>query len=227
MSAKKRVELFYDVVSPYSWFAFEVLCRYRASGAWNINLQLRPFFLGGVMQGSENKPPATVPNKAAYMSKDLQRMREFMNVPLNQPANFVEAVLVKGSLQAMRFLTVVDMKHPDKTEALSRELWMRIWSRDEDITQPDSFIEAGKKAGLSDAVINDALGRIKDQEIKDMLKQNTQDALDYKAFGAPIIIAHVESGPELIFGADRFDILARLLGEEWKGPVPEMATSKL
>nr|ARR97149.1 gluthathione S-transferase kappa [Haliotis discus discus] len=227
MSAKKRVELFYDVVSPYSWFAFEVLCRYRASGSWNINLQLRPFFLGGVMQGSGNKPPASVPNKAAYMSNDLKRLREFMNIPLNQPANFVEAVLVKGSLQAMRFLTAVDMQQPDKTEALSRELWMRIWSRDEDITQPDSFMEAGKKAGLSDAVIKDALGRIKNQEVKDKLKETTQEALDHMAFGAPIIVAHVESGPELIFGSDRFDILARLLGEEWKGPLPEMAKAKL
>ncbi len=29
--------------------------------------------------------------------------------------NFVEAVLVKGSNQAMRIRTAVDMEHPDKT----------------------------------------------------------------------------------------------------------------
>lgn len=88
MTSKKVVELFYDVVSPYSWLGFEVcsspfvfkrlrqrfccgggglcaaqapwraplcscvqvMCRYRH--VWNIDLKLRPAFLGGVMQGS-------------------------------------------------------------------------------------------------------------------------------------------------------------------------------
>ncbi|XP_062343399.1 glutathione S-transferase kappa 1 isoform X2 [Cinclus cinclus] len=42
------VELFYDVISPYSWLAFEALCRYRH--IWNIDLRFRPAFLGGIMQ---------------------------------------------------------------------------------------------------------------------------------------------------------------------------------
>lgn len=37
--------------SPYSWLAFETLMRYRRLGLWdNINITLRPFFLGGVMK---------------------------------------------------------------------------------------------------------------------------------------------------------------------------------
>lgn len=81
-SPRKVVELFYDVVSPYSWLAFEVhyvfapwysslksmllnvfmfvlivcfkvLCRYR--NIWNIDLKFKPAFLGGVMQGAGNK----------------------------------------------------------------------------------------------------------------------------------------------------------------------------
>ena len=35
----------------------------------------------------------------------------------------------KGSLTAMRFVTALDMDHPELTESLSRELWMRAWSR--------------------------------------------------------------------------------------------------
>uniref|UniRef100_A0A8C9NNX9 Glutathione S-transferase kappa 1 n=1 Tax=Serinus canaria TaxID=9135 RepID=A0A8C9NNX9_SERCA len=42
------VELFYDVISPYSWLAFEALCRYQH--IWNIDLRFRPAFLGGIMQ---------------------------------------------------------------------------------------------------------------------------------------------------------------------------------
>lgn len=34
-----------------------------------------------------------------------------------------------GSLSAMRFLTAVNMEHPEMLEKVSRELWMRVWSR--------------------------------------------------------------------------------------------------
>ena len=98
---RTKVEIFYDVVSPYSWLAFEVisivfiisifrcavnssyyqvLCRYRPH--WNMNLVLRPCFLGGIMKESGNRPPMMVPLKALYMNKDLIRNANFFQVPI-------------------------------------------------------------------------------------------------------------------------------------------------
>lgn len=96
---RTKVELFYDVVSPYSWFGFEVgsfkgyvifdknlnlsfqvLCRYQPH--WKMDLHLRPFFLGGIMKGTGNRPPMMVPNKALYMQKDLLRNAAYFGVPL-------------------------------------------------------------------------------------------------------------------------------------------------
>ena len=34
-----------------------------------------------------------------------------------------------GSLKAQRLLTAANVEVPDKVEHLSRELWMRVWSR--------------------------------------------------------------------------------------------------
>ena len=34
-----------------------------------------------------------------------------------------------GSLKAQRLLTAANVEVPDKVECLSRELWMRVWSR--------------------------------------------------------------------------------------------------
>lgn len=33
-----------------------------------------------------NKPPGTLPAKAAYMSKDVERLRDFYGIPLVSPA---------------------------------------------------------------------------------------------------------------------------------------------
>ncbi|XP_047018052.1 glutathione S-transferase kappa 1 isoform X2 [Ictalurus punctatus] len=195
-SSRKVIELFYDVVSPYSWLAFEVLCRYR--NVWNIELKFHPAFLGGVMQGSGNRPPAMVPNK--------------------------------GSLAAMRFITAVveNAKDGDRlVENVSREVWKRIWSTDQDICEPSSLSEAGLKAGLSSSEVEELIRQAKSQPVKDKLKQTTQEALDYKAFGFPLIICHVDGKPEVFFGSDRFELMAYCIGEKWLGPQPDKLTSYL
>lgn len=221
MTSKKVIELFYDVVSPYSWLGFEVMCRYR--NVWNIDLKLRPAFLGGVMQGAGNKPPGLVPNKSKYMTKDLSRLAEYFDVPLQQPADPFEAMFEKGSLTAMRFVAAVQEKEKDgdkKVENVSRELWRRIWSEDKDITEPASLAEAALKAGLSESEIKEVLALSTSTEIKNKLKSVTQAALDHGAFGLPMIVCHVGGKPEMFFGSDRFELIAHCIGEEWLGPNP-------
>ena len=38
-------------------------------------------------------------------------------------------VILPGSLSAMRLVTAATKYYPDKVERLSREFWMRVWSR--------------------------------------------------------------------------------------------------
>ncbi|KAL3060030.1 hypothetical protein OYC64_014594 [Pagothenia borchgrevinki] len=228
MTSKKVIELFYDVVSPYSWLGFEVMCRYRT--VWNIELKLRPTFLGGIMQGSGNKPPGLVPNKFLYMGKDLNRLSEYFNVPLRSPSDPFEAMFQKGSLNAMRFVTAVQEKGKggdEQVERVSRELWRRIWYEDKDITEPASLSEAGIKAGLSDSEIKELLELSNSKEIKNKLKISTQNALDYGAFGFPLVVCHLNGKPEMFFGSDRFELMAHCIGEKWLGPLPDKPAAKL
>merc|ERR1711894_866268 len=223
--AKKTVELFYDVISPYTWIAFETLCRYRAE--WDLELKFKPFLIGAVMGKTGNQSPAMIPAKGAYGQADLHRARHHYQIPFNRPSDFMDVMFNKGSMLPMRFVTAVEMRHPQYTEAVSRELWMRIWSRDQDATIVESLRQVGMAAGMSFSHIEDCLFGMKQQPIKDKLKHNTDEAIELGAFGSPtIIVKDGEGKKQLIFGSDRMHYIADILGKEYVGPLREKAAYK-
>lgn len=59
-------------------------------------------------------------------------------VPMPPQCVFLSFTSNPGSLSAMRFITAVDMTQPQFLEPVSRELWMRIWSRVSTSTYPQS-----------------------------------------------------------------------------------------
>nr|XP_027799207.1 glutathione S-transferase kappa 1 [Marmota flaviventris] len=221
----RTLELFYDVLSPYSWLCFEVLCRYQK--IWNIKLQLQPTLIAGIMKDSGNKPPALLPRKGQYLKRELSLLKQHFQVPLRFPKDFFSVIIEKGSVSAMRFLTAVKMENPEMLEKVSRELWMRVWSRDQDISEPQSILAAAEKAGLSAEQAQGLLEMISTAEVKKKLREVTEVACKYGAFGLPVTVAHVDGQTHMLFGSDRMELLAYLLGEKWMGPVPPTLNARL
>ncbi|NXY54461.1 GSTK1 transferase, partial [Callaeas wilsoni] len=205
------VELFYDVISPYSWLGFEVLCRYQH--IWNIDLRFRPALLAGIMQQTGNKPPAMLPKRAEYMLKDIKRMAKYYQVPVHITRDDFQRITSTGSLGAMRFITAIDMTNPQYLEPLSREFWMRFWSQHEDISKPEDILAVARQAGLSEELSQKALEMISSPTVKDRLKETTAEALKYGAFGMPAVVAHCDGEPHLFFGSDRLELLGSVIGE--------------
>lgn len=222
---KVKIDLYYDVISPYAWLGFEALNRYKTH--WNIDLHLKPVLLAGIGKAAGTIPPAMKPNRAPYLGKDLHRSAAYFNVPLKFPTDVFELMFEKGSLIPSRFLTAIGLLHPAHLEAVSRQLWLAAWSRDEDITSPEVLAAAGLAAGLTP----DSLAEVKEQmgqpAIKQRLKDHTEEAVGYGAFGVPSIVAHVGEKPALFFGSDRFPILAQEINETWMGPEPGVGSAKL
>ncbi|KHJ79901.1 hypothetical protein OESDEN_20438 [Oesophagostomum dentatum] len=129
---KVQIDLYYDVISPYAWIAFESLLRYER--VWSIKVNLKPFSLRGIMQSSGicfnyakdgkeqaaklaflgNRPPGLVPAKGLYMLKDIQRNNAYWNLNLKAPKNFMEWIKTKTSNNAMKLLLVVQKEQPGK-----------------------------------------------------------------------------------------------------------------
>ena len=76
----RRVEFYYDLVSPYSYLAN---CRIRRICAERgVELALRPMLLGGVHKAVGLQAPIEVEQKARYQRRDVERWAEYNGAPL-------------------------------------------------------------------------------------------------------------------------------------------------
>ncbi|CAJ0607529.1 unnamed protein product [Cylicocyclus nassatus] len=216
---KVEIDLYYDVISPYAWIAFESLLRYEK--VWAIKVNLKPFSLRNIMRESGNRPPGVVPAKAMYMAKDIQRNNEYWKLKLKAPKNFMELIKTKTSDTAMKLLLIVQKDQPEKLECVTREFWKRFWSNGEPIFDKEDFEKVLSASGITDP--GKFIDQLKDESIEKQLEKNTSDAIDSGAFGAPWIVVHKGDEEHAFFGSDRLHLIAHLLGEKFQGGLTHLS----
>lgn len=214
-----KLTLYYDVVSPWSYVAYELLKRYRAP--WAVQLELKPAFLGGVMQASGNKPPLTVKNKGLWMNGvDLPFVARWAGITAKLPDKFPV-----NTIACMRFLRVLqDKESPETLEAATDCFYRAIWSQS---AQASEAIKAENFGSILSSIL--AADRIKEYvelsqtpAYKDLVKNDAATLVDQGAFGFPWIIAQRNDGKTMpFFGSDRFELIAYFLGLKWQGPFPQ------
>ncbi|KAL9933999.1 hypothetical protein V8E36_007081 [Tilletia maclaganii] len=219
--SRARVTLYYDVVSPWTRIAFEVLRRYEKP--WQLDLVLTPINLGYVMAASGNKPPISVPNKGAWMWGDMMRSSQFFDVTLNQPANF--PINTSGPQLLLRHLS----DHPSSSHRAKyipaiEAFFEAVWTNNKPVkTAEDLQAIVGPlwpkdQQGEVAKLIEESSTR----ENKDRLKAESQTLVnDGGAFGMPWMVVEKDGQSTNWFGSDRFEQMATFIGTEWKGPFPD------
>ena len=220
------VDLFYDVRSPYTWFGFEALVRYNKRFS-QMKLRLKPASLVDIGHATGNSTPMNIPAKGRWMAKDLMRLAEYFQMPFHLPKDVHNVMFVKGTHEALCLLTVVAEKYPEYLESLSREFFMRIWSKDEDVTAVDSLKQACKDASLPSDIIDNLINESQKPEAAAVLKKTAEEALGYGAFGLPTYVAHFKDESKMFFGTDRLFMLCYYLDEKYPGPLNDLKSSKL
>lgn len=190
-----RLEYFFDYVSPFSYLADSQLPGLiERTGA---ELVYRPVLLGGIMQAAGNSPPFTVPNKGAWVARDSQRWAQRYGVPLNPNPHFPFK-----TVRPMR-AAIALLDEPGFAD-FHRAAFAAVWRDGLDLGDEAVLREVLGKAGCdADAVIT-ACG---DPAVKEGLQQNTAEAVERGAFGAPTFLV----GDELFFGNDRLDFVEEAL----------------
>ncbi|MEC9415143.1 MAG: DsbA family protein, partial [Pseudomonadota bacterium] len=73
---KKKLEFFFDYVSPYSYLANSQILKLK-----EVEVLYRPILLGAVMQATKNSPPGNIPEKGIYLISDVQRWAKHYGIP--------------------------------------------------------------------------------------------------------------------------------------------------
>ncbi|MGE8325639.1 2-hydroxychromene-2-carboxylate isomerase [Pseudomonas urmiensis] len=193
----KRVEFFFDLGSPASylaWTQLPALCARHGA-----ELVYRPMLLGGVFQATGNASPVMVPAKGKYMFVDLQRYAERYGVPFGLPPGFPI-----NTLGLMRGLVASQLHAPERFKALLAVLFRALWAQRLNLGDAPVLDATLDAAGFDPQQFRALASQV---EVKQALKQVTEEAVARGVFGAPTCF--VEG--QMFFGQDRLDFVEQAL----------------
>ncbi|GEJ58716.1 2-hydroxychromene-2-carboxylate isomerase [Anaeromyxobacter diazotrophicus] len=187
------LELFYDFVSPYSYFAST---RVEALAArTGATLRFRPFLLGGVLKATDNKAPADTPAKYAHLKVDTARWAKRLGVPFRFPT-----VHPFSTVLAMRCALAAEVR--GQLVPFTHAAFRAAWAEDRDLTKPEVLAGIASSVGLDGPALVAAA-----PDFKAALVANTEEAVRRGSFGAPSLFV----GDELFVGNDRLDFVEEAL----------------
>jgi len=75
-----------EPVSPYSWFGFTNIIKYRyLLNKYGVSIEIIPFFLGGAREGVGNKFEQTPKWKEAFAAQDSELTGELLGLKVVRP----------------------------------------------------------------------------------------------------------------------------------------------
>ena len=189
----KRVEFYFDLVSPYSYLAHgrvERICEKHGA-----ELVLRPMLLGGVHKAVGLQAPIEIPAKGRYQVRDIKRWAQYYELPMRFPEPFPFRAL--KTMRAAMWCAA-----EGELETFTREAFALYW---EEGGAPKGFEEADENGPLKEVARKigvdpgDLLEGAAADEIKEALKDATTAAVGRGIFGAPTFFV----GEEMYWGNDR------------------------
>jgi len=194
----KSVEFFFDVGSPTVYLAATQLS--KIAGRHGATVLWRPFLLGGVFKATGNVSPATVPAKSRYMGDDLERFARRYEIPF-----LFNPFFPVNTLALMR--GAVAYQQQGRLDQYIEAIFSAMWVTGKNMNEPTIVAEVLDTIGIE---AQEFLVAIAAQDVKDKLKNNTEEAVKRGAFGAPTFFV----GDEMFFGQDRLDFVEAALAAD-------------
>ena len=197
---KPVLEFFFDCSSPWTYLAFSrVEALAERAGAV---IDWRPVLVGGIFNAVNDtvyeQRANPNPVKARYYVKDLRDWARYCGIEIGQPPVFpVRAV------DAMRAAIVAGDE--GKLPAFARATFRTYWGELKDISQPDVLAGICNEVGLD---WNTVSRRIKEEDVKKRLRDNTEEVIARGGFGSPTMFV---DKTDMYFGNDRLPLVEAAL----------------
>ncbi|MEX2475831.1 2-hydroxychromene-2-carboxylate isomerase [Marinobacter sp.] len=191
----KVIDVYFDLGSPASYLAWTQLPGLADRN--NATINWKPMLLGGVFKATGNQSPITIPAKGRYTAVDFNRFANAYGVQFELNPHFPI-----NTLQLMRGAT--GYLHSPRFQDYLSTLFKALWVNKRNLNNPEVVSEV-----LTDAAFDpsEVLALCNSPEVKENLKQTTEEAVSRGVFGAPTCFV----GREMFFGQDRLDWVEKAL----------------
>lgn len=195
------VEFYFDLSSPWTCLAFHnIRPIIKDNGAVII---WKPFLVGGVFNAVNQNVYAARENpdnrKFVHSFRVLKDWAKLAGLPMNFPS---EHHPVK-SVYAMRLCCALE----DDQAALHKfatAAFNAYYGDQRNLDDPQVLMAIADEVGLDGAAL---AARTQEQDIKDRLRANTEEAIARGAYGSPSIFVPFGEGERMYFGNDQLPLV--------------------
>ena len=179
---------YFDFVSPFAY-----ICLHRLKELpQDVSITLKPVLFAGILNHWGQKGPAELTTKRRYTYRWSHWWAKSLGLPLRYPAahpfnplHHLRLALACGS-----------------TPESVRRIFDAIWTTGADMTDVASFKRLREE-------LNVPAEKLDDPEVKNLLRKNTEEAIQRGVFGVPTF----EVDGELFWGADSIEFLKDFLAD--------------
>jgi 2-hydroxychromene-2-carboxylate isomerase len=186
----KLIEFYFDFASPFGYFAANQIDAFEKD--YGCSVVWKPFLVGAAFKVTGGKPLTEWPLKAEYSRHDMERMRRYLGLPWQFPANF--PVLTVGAARGVYWLE--ETKGEDTAKRFARDAYAAYFGRGQDISDAAVLGDLAEGVGVDRDAFAAAL---KEDAIKQRLKDETDGAIERGVFGSPFFF--IDGEP--FWGQDR------------------------
>ncbi len=196
------IEFYFDFSSPYSYIASEQIESLAARTA--RALQWRPILLGAVFKASGGAPLTEVYGpKARYSVRDFARSAAFVGVPYRHPT-----VFPIGAVAASRAVLWLQRERSPHVATYIHAVFRAFFVDDRNVGDATVALDVAGSLGIDAKRL--AAG-VQEDEIKNALRVEVEQAIARGVFGAPTIFVD----GEMFWGRDRLEQVERWIA---RGP---------
>lgn len=196
------VEFFFDLSSPWTRIAFRNFQRIAAETGAEV--RWRPFLVGGVFNAVnqdvyESRANPDAP-KFRHSTDWLKQWAQLAGVAMNFPSPHHPV----KSVHAMRVCTAIE---EDQATLLrfSEQAFEAYFTEQEDLDDPAVLVKIANQCELDGQAL---IARAGEQEVKDRLRANTEEAIERGAFGSPTIFVDTT---RMYFGNDQLPLVEQAI----------------